>query len=104
MMEALYNSFGNPDKNRAQVRREILCRNLRQILEGPVSSAGKSCYIVKTTSSIFIERRLLVTVFIINEHQAKLEWNDPHLNSIPSIDKGSIEASFRAIAGGHPAP
>ena len=94
--------FCNPDKNRAQVRREILCRNLRQILEGPVASAGKSCYIVKSSNSIFIERRLLVTVFVINEHQAKLEWNDPFVNSIPAIDKDAIEASFRAIASGQP--
>ena len=96
--------FCNPDKNRAQVRREILCRNLRDLLEGPVSAAGKSCHGRKNTSSIMIDRRLLVTVFIINEYQAKLDWNEPHLLSIPSIDKESIEASFRAFAGGHPYP
>ena len=96
--------FCNPDKNRAQVRREILCRNLRQILDGPVSAAGKSCYIVKNSSSICIDRRLLVTVLIVNEHQAKLDWNDPFADSIPGFDKDSIEAAFRIVASGGPSP
>ena len=94
--------FCNPDKNRAQVRREVLCRNLCQILDGPVASAGKKCYTVKSANAIFIERRLLVTVFVINEHKAKLEWNDPFLASIPAIDKEAVEASFCAIAAGQP--
>jgi hypothetical protein len=41
-------------------------------------------------------------VFVINEHQAKLDWNDPFVDSIPAIDKDAIEASFRAIASGQP--
>ena len=96
--------FCNPDKNRAQVRREILCRNLREILAEPVAAIGKSVYIRKSTSSIMIDRRCLVTVFLIDEHEARLDWYQPLLLSMPSIDKEAVESSFRAIAGGQSSP
>ena len=95
--------FCNPDKNRAQVRREILCRNLKEILDPVVQPMGENIYVRKSTGSVMIDRKVLGTIFLMDENVAKVEWYPPSVTAL-SLDVAPIEAAFSAVAGGQACP
>ena len=98
-----YQFYCNPDKNLAQVRKEILTRNLKELLEPHAKSLGKIIAMRKTTGSVLIDRRVVGSIFLLNEKNARIQWYTPVVLSL-NIDMPSIDAAFSAVAGGQPCP
>ena len=98
-----YQFYCNPDKNLAQVRKEILTRNLKELLEPHAKSLGKIIAMRKTTGSVLIDRRVVGSIFLLNEKNARIQWYTPVVLSL-NIDMPSIDEAFSAVAGGQPCP
>ena len=95
--------YCNPDKNMAQVRREILCRNLKELIEPFVTAMGKTAAMRKTTGSVMVDRKVVGTVFLVNEQAARIHWYTPLVLSL-GLDIVAIDAAFCAVAGGASSP
>ncbi len=89
--------FVQPDKNGAQTRREILAKNLKDIVQPLVGD--KQIFVRKTTGSIMVDRRVLATVFINGEHSARIQWFHPKRIAL-AIEQDVVEQQFAAVVGG----
>ncbi len=89
--------FVQPDKNGAQIRREVLAKNLKAIL-GPMVP-GKEIFVRKTTGSLLVDRRVLATVFITGEQGARIQWFHPKRIDL-AIEQSMVEDQFAALVGG----
>ena len=89
--------FVQPDKKGAQIRREILAKELKQIIAPLIGN--KTAFIRKSTGSIMVDRRVLATIFITGEFSARIQW--AHAKRIElGIDDVSVEQQFAAFTGG----
>ena len=89
--------YVQPDKNGAQIRREVLSKALKEILQSAVP--GKQFFVRKSTGSVMVDRRVLCTVFITGEQTARLAWVHPERIQL-GIDEASVGTQFSAIIGG----
>ncbi len=89
--------FVQPDKNGAQVRREILTKNLKDILLPLVGS--KPIFVRKSTGSLLVDRRVLATIFINGELDARIQWFHPKRIEL-AIEQELVEQQFAAVVGG----
>lgn len=86
-----------PDKNPSMVKRELLCKDLRGILEGMVG--GKPIFIRKATSTLLVDRLVLCSVVVPDEVSAHIAWN--HAKRIQlSLDEAAIATAFRGVVEG----
>ena len=85
-----------PDKNHAQIRREILTRDLRDMLAKEFPQ--HTFFARREEGSIFESRRNLCTIYITSETSASLQF--VHAERIRlSIEEGPIQAKFRVLTG-----
>ena len=88
-----------PDKNPAQMRKEVLTKRVQTILSS--LSPDKQFFSKKSLGSVYCDRRVVVTVQITGEETARLLWC--HAKRIElGIDQGAAEEQFAqyVVAGG----
>ena len=88
--------FVNPEKNPAQVKKEILTKKLQKFL-GSLISEEVSCS--RVLGRCFVKRRRIVSVLIKDESDFILDWDKAQCN-ILKLEWGIAEAQFRADEGG----
>ena len=84
------------------VRKEVLAKQLKSAIE---DSEGWTTpiFVRKSSGTLLVSRRPLVTINIIDEQRASLVW--AHANRIAhDLDQAKIEGIFRDIAEGGPSP
>ena len=86
-----------PDKNGAQIKREILSKELASIFSTIVPTS--TFFVRKSTGSVFVDRRVLATVFVTGENQAKINWFHPKRIQL-NIEQAHVEEQFLALLGG----
>ena len=96
-LDEIVQFFVQPDKNGAQTRREILAKNLKDIIQPLIGT--KQVFVRKSTGSVMVDRRVLATVFINGEQSARLQWNHPQRIAL-SIIQETVEEQFSAVVGG----
>ena len=92
--------FISPDKNPAQVRKEVLSKKLQLYLEGLLPNEAVFCK--KASGTVLTRKRKLVSVVIVDEFAVKLDWSVP-LAAVLKLDHGAIEHHFKSViaaAGG----
>ncbi len=67
--------YANPDKNPAMVRREILAKKLKLVVEPLIPD--KTIFVRKSTGSIMVDRRVLASIFLPDQDSAKITWFHP---------------------------
>ncbi len=88
--------YANPDKNPATVRREILAKKLKLIVEPIIPD--KNVFVRKSTGSIMVDRRVLASVFIPDQDSAKITWFHP-LREKLKISEDSVTKDFEIETG-----
>ena len=89
--------FVGPDKNLAQVRREVLTKSLREIVKPMLPE--KEIWMRKSTGTLFVDKRMLVSVKILGEASARLEWYHPK-RIVLGLEEGPITEQFNALVAG----
>ena len=91
--------YVNPDKNAAQVRKEVLAKRLQSIIS-PMCP-GKDIYIKKSSGTLYNERRAVVSVILTGEESARLDWCQPKRIELKLVQE-EVEAAFShfVVAGG----
>jgi hypothetical protein len=85
--------FVNPDKNGAQIRREVLTKLLQDLVQN--SLAGKEVWAKKPTGTLFVDRRRLCVLHITSEEGFSIEWmHDKRIQL--KLDEATISESFKA--------
>ncbi len=100
-LDEIVQFFVQPDKNGAQTRREILAKNLKDIIQPLIGS--KQVFVRKSTGSVMVDRRVLATEFINGEHSARVQWFHPKRIEL-AIEQDVVEQQFAAIVGGPASP
>jgi len=91
-----------PDKNPAQVRKEVLAKQLQKGIAG-LQGWAKDIFVRKSSGTLLVDRRPLVSINVIDENQASLVWS--HANRISNgLDQGAIEQMFRQLVDGGSSP
>ena len=88
-----------PDKNPCQMRKEILCKHLKGILEG--LAIDTTFFVKKATGSIYADKRVVVSVVITGPESARLNWCQAKRIDL-GIDQGAAELAFSShvVSGG----
>jgi len=90
------------DKNEAQVRKEVLAKQFKAAIEN-MEGWSKPIFVRKSSGTLLVDRRRLVSISIIDEHKASLVW--AHANRIKlGLDQAAVETLFRGIAEGGSSP
>ena len=89
----------NPDKNPAQMRKEVLSKRLQSII-APLC-IDKEFFVKKASGTIYVDRRVLVSVVLTGEESARLNWCHPKRIDC-KIDLAVVEEAFGhyVLAGG----
>jgi hypothetical protein len=88
--------FVSPDKNPSQVLREILAKKLMHILTPMMP--GKQIFVRKSTGSLFVDRRVVVSIRVLAENDARLTWT-PSLVILHKLEQGPITEEFNLTCG-----
>ena len=86
--------YFNPDKNGAQVRKEVLAKALVGILAK--AKPDKSFFLKRDLGQVLVDKRPLALVIVTGETGAKLSWMHSKRIAL-GIDQPSIEAEFAAF-------
>ena len=82
-----------PDKNPCQMRREILAKLLKDILQGLATTPDTKFFVKKATGSVYANKRVVVSVIITGPESARLDWC--HAKRIElGIEQGPAESAF----------
>ena len=92
--------YVSPDKNPAQIRREILAKEFQKAL-GQLTP--KEIWCKRATGTLLVDRRRLVTNHIVDESSARLDWNDYKLIEC-GFDRARVELLFKQICDGGSSP
>ena len=87
----IHNFYINPDKNPAQMRREVLAKRLQSII-APLC-IDKELFVKKSSGSIYCDRRVVVSVILTGEESARLEWCHPKRIEL-KVDQAVVEEAF----------
>ena len=87
----------NVDKNPATIRKEVLAEELKKILEPLVPD--KDLFVRKSSGSIMVDRRPLVSVKVVDELKVSLEWNAAKRDAM-GIDVQAVSQAFSMVADG----
>ncbi len=88
--------FINPDKNMATVRKEILCKKMADYIT-TLLDAG-TAFARRSTGSVCVDRQVLFSIVIINEHSARLAWNDLLAVKL-KLEQSAVNEQFAVVAG-----
>ena len=88
-----------PDKKPCQMRKEILSKPLKGILEG--LSISTTFFVKKATGSIYADKRVVVSVVITGPESARLDWCHGKRIEL-GIEQAAAELSFSShvVTGG----
>ena len=91
--------YVNPDKNPAQVRKEVLAKRLQSIFF-PMR-VDKNFYVKKSSGSVYCDNRCVATVFLTGEESARIDWCHPKRLDL-KISQEDVELAFShfVVAGG----
>ena len=89
--------FIQPDKNPAQIRREVLAKGVKEAIQNVLPN--KALYVQKSTGSVKVDRKTLCHVVVHSETSARLAWFIP-LREQLGIDVAAIEEQFNVLGGG----
>ena len=82
----------SPDRNGAQVRKEVLAKHLQNFLKPLIS---KEVWLKKQTGTILVDKRKLCSLIIVDEYDVRLDWY--HLKAADlKLDVGLIESQFKS--------
>ena len=95
LSDGMVKFFVNPDKNPAQVRKEVLTRKM-QIILGNFTQEAVSCS--RVLGRCFISKRRVVSVIIKDEDSFILDWDKGQCN-LQRLEFPKIEVAFRASVG-----
>jgi hypothetical protein len=87
--------FFNPDKNGAQVRKEVLAKGLKGILEGHMPD--KAFFVNKDRGTVLVDRKPLARIVIVSEDVSAIEWVAAH-RILQGIDEAKIGEEFKTLA------
>ena len=89
--------FVNPDKNSAQIKKEILCKKLASFLLSflPTSSSATHS---KMLGRVFVSKKRLVSVIIKDESSFTLDWDKGLCNTL-KLEWPAVEQAFRSDVG-----
>ena len=94
--------YVNPDKNGAQIKKEIMGKVLRDIISTMLPQ-GKEAFLRRTTGSIMVDRRVLVNVVVQNENSVALAWY--HAKRIElKLDEAKVREQFDLVSGNLSSP
>ena len=85
--------FVGPDKNPAQIRREVLSKILKELVQGKIQD--KQVWLKKATGTLFVDRRRLCTLHIVSEDATRIEWYHPKRIEL-KLDDGPITEEFKS--------
>ena len=90
----------NPDRNGAQIRRGILCKELSKILSACFPQA--SFFVQKSSGSVLYQRRVLATVVVIDPISARIQWMPAARIGLGLVDEvlANVESQFLNLPGG----
>ena len=91
-----------PDKNSAQIRKEVLSKKLKDGIEN-LEGWSKQVFVRKATGTILVDRKPLVSVTIVDENRASLSWMHAQ-RILLGLDQAAIEAMFQSIVEGGSSP
>jgi hypothetical protein len=84
-----------PDKNPCQVRKEVLAKALKNIIAPLLPQ--KDVYLKRATGAIYVDKRVLATIHIVDEIDATINWS--HTKRIQlALDQKAVEQEFLAQA------
>jgi len=87
-----------PDKNPAQVRKEVLAKKLKLSIEA-LEGWSKPIFVRKATGTLLVDRRPLLSVTITDEFSAGLVWS--HANRIQQgLEQEIVEGLLKEIIEG----
>ena len=103
-MGTLHKYYINPDKNGCQVRREILCKDLKDIVAPHIQD--QNIFIQKSTGSIMVQRRVLASIVVTGTISARIQWMPAQRIKYKITDevRAAIEVAFSALTGGESRP
>jgi hypothetical protein len=90
--------FVNPDKNAATIKKEVLCKALKDIIV-PMLPEGKLMFVRKSTGSVMVDRKVMASVVIIDENNQRLAWYHPKRIEL-KVEQADVEEQFKVAAGG----
>ena len=89
--------FVGPDKNPCQVRREVLSKNLKDLIGGHIPAG--TIFVKKTAGTLYIDKRPLVTIHVSGPDSARLAWNPTKVSQY-KLDMPLIEEAFQKLVLG----
>ena len=86
--------FINPDKNNAQVRKEVLCKKLAGFLQGflPANIAISAS---RVNGRVFVAKKKTVSILIKDENSFTLVWDKAYCNVI-KLEYPAVEQAFQS--------
>ena len=90
----------NPDRNGAQIRREILSKEVAKILQSAFPS--HTFFVQKSTGSVYWQRQVLGTVVVIDPVTSRVSWKPAARIGLGLIDEvlANVDDEFSKITGG----
>ena len=88
---AIHKFYVYPDKNPAQMHREVLAKRLHGII--PPQCIDKEFFVKKSSGSLYCDRSVVVSVVLTGEESAHLQWCHPKRIEL-KLDQAVIEEAF----------
>ena len=87
--------YVNPDKNGAQIRKEVQAKLLKGILEA--EKPGLQFFLKRDAGVIFVDRKPIASVVVISETRSRVSWNHPH-RLLKGVDDAVVTEKFQSAA------
>ncbi len=84
--------FVGPDKNPARIRLEVFSKGIKDIVQTLLPN--KVVFVKKATGTIFVDRRRIVTLFLVGEHATRLDWDHSRRVAL-GLDDAIAETQFK---------
>jgi len=103
-MGTVHKYYINPDKNGCQVRREVLCKDLKDIITPYIRD--QKIFVQKSTGSIMVQRRVLASIVVTGTISARLQWMPAQRIKYKIVEEVqvAIEDAFSVLTGGESRP
>jgi len=88
---AIHKFYVNPDKNPAQMRREVLAKRLKGIISP--HCIDKEFFVKKSSGSLYCDRSVVVSVVLTGEESARLQWCHPKRIEL-KLEQAVVEEAF----------
>ena len=85
--------YVNTDKNAAMVKKEIWTKSLQKMVEAALPS--KTIYASKVKGTIYIDRKVLVNIFVQDETHVRTGWSLPFCESL-KLAHETLDHAFKS--------